>query len=298
MNNFNYHYLKDYRSLDFKIEKVNLTFFLDLNKTKVINNMIIKRINFNSKSRKIIFDGVDLKLISLKLNGVKLEPEQYLVLKNKLIIFDIFLDDFNLEFITEIYPIINTSLEGLYVSNNMLYTQNEPQGFRKITYFIDRPDNMSLYTTKIVADKTKFPHLLSNGNKISSGILKNNKHFVIWEDPFYKPSYLFALVAGKFFEKKGVFKTKSKKRINISIYSDKKDLSILDFALTSLKKAMLWDEQNFDRECDLNSYKIVAVDSFNMGAMENKGLNIFNSQINLFPVVYPDKLLKKKKKIF
>ena len=176
----------------------------------------------------------------------------------------------------KIYPHKNTELEGLYKSNGMFCTQNEPEGFRRITYFLDRPDVMAKYTTKVMADK-KYPILLSNGNKKDSGDLEDNRHFCVWEDPFAKPSYLFALVAGDLGSVKDSFQTMSGRDIELNIYCDIGNESKCFHAMESLKKAMKWDEDKYGREYDLDIYNIVAVDSFNMGAMENKGLNIFNS---------------------
>jgi aminopeptidase N len=183
---------------------------------------------------------------------------------------------FTLQIKTKIYPHKNTELEGLYKSNGMFCTQNEPEGFRRITYFLDRPDVMAKYTTKVIADK-KYPTLLSNGNKKECGEVENNRHFCVWEDPFAKPSYLFALVAGDLGNITESFTTMNEREIELNIYCDKGNEPKCFHAMESLKKAMTWDEEKYAREYDLDIYNIVAVDSFNMGAMENKGLNIFNS---------------------
>ena len=159
----------------------------------------------------------------------------------------------------------------------MFCTQCEPEGFRKITYYLDRPDVLSSFTTRIEADKTLYPVLLSNGNKTDSGDLADGRHWVSWEDPFKKPSYLFALVAGNLKSVDDNFTTCSGRKVQLQIFVEEKDLDKCDFAMTSLKKAMKWDEDVYGREYDLDIFMIVAVDDFNMGAMENKGLNIFNS---------------------
>lgn len=185
---------------------------------------------------------------------------------------------FDLEIVTRINPKANTALEGLYLSKDMLCTQCEAQGFRKITYFIDRPDVMAKYTTTLVADKSRYPVLLSNGNRIASGELKNGRHWVKWEDPFKKPSYLFALVAGRLECVEDRYVTRSGKEVTLQIFVEKHDLDKCDHAMQSLKNAMRWDEENYGREYDLNLYMIVAISHFNMGAMENKGLNVFNTK--------------------
>ena len=180
-----------------------------------------------------------------------------------------------------ISPISNTALEGLYYSNGLLVTQNEPEGFRKIAYSIDRPDNLIKFQVRIEALSSDFPVLLCNGNRIQIGNLSHGKHFVIWEDPHPKPSYLFALVGGKLEKKTKVFTTISNKKVELEIYTEPKNISKTEFALDALARAMAWDEQTFGLEYDLDLYMIVAVSDFNMGAMENKGLNIFNSKLLL-----------------
>ncbi|MGZ5209105.1 MAG: aminopeptidase N [Sulfuricurvum sp.] len=179
--------------------------------------------------------------------------------------------------ITRLYPDENTALEGLYRSGGIWCTQNEPEGFRRITYFIDRPDVMTKFTTKIIANREISPVLLGNGNLIGTATLENGKHLAIWEDPIPKPSYLFALVAGDLGSIHDTFITMSGKKVDLAIYCDRGNESKCHHAMRSLKKAMKWDEETYGREYDLSVYNIVAVDSFNMGAMENKGLNIFNS---------------------
>ena len=188
---------------------------------------------------------------------------------------------FTLVIENQINPKDNTILEGLYASGDILCTQNEPEGFRRITYFLDRPDVMAKYTTKIIADKKRFPVLLSNGNPIDKGELENGKHFVTWEDPFAKPSYLYALVAGDLGVVEDKYTTKSGREVLLQIFCDKGNEDKCSHAMQSLKKSMKWDEERFGLEYDLDIYMIVAVDSFNMGAMENKGLNIFNSSLVL-----------------
>jgi len=187
-------------------------------------------------------------------------------------------DKFELEITNILKPQENTTLEGLYKSGNILCTQCEAQGFKKITPFLDRPDVMAAYSCTIIADKTKYPVLLSNGNLVKSGKLDNNRHFVTWKDPFKKPGYLFALVAGNLDHIKDEFKTCSGKIVDLKIYSEKENIDKCSHAMESLKQAMEWDEKRFGLEYDLNLYQIVAINDFNAGAMENKGLNIFNSK--------------------
>lgn len=182
---------------------------------------------------------------------------------------------------TEINPEANSSLEGLYLSDGAYCTQCEAEGFRRITYYLDRPDVLAKFTTKITADKASFPFLLSNGNKIGEGELENGRHWVQWEDPYAKPSYLFALVAGDFDLLEDTFTTKSGREVALQIFVDKGNLNRAPHAMTSLKNSMKWDEERFGLEYDLDIYMIVAVDFFNMGAMENKGLNVFNSKFVL-----------------
>ena len=182
---------------------------------------------------------------------------------------------------TNLEPAQNTSLQGLYQSGEGICTQCEAEGFRQITYMLDRPDVLARYTTKITADKTKYPYLLSNGNRIASGELEDGRHWVEWNDPFPKPSYLFALVAGDFDLLQDTFTTKSGREVALELYVDRGNLDRASWAMESLKKSMKWDEDRFNLEYDLDIYMIVAVDFFNMGAMENKGLNIFNSKFVL-----------------
>ena len=268
--------LEDYGPSPFLISDVYLTFDLHETETLVSSILKIERNKSSNNAKELILDGQDLKLVSLKLDGEVLTKDKYTLLSEKLII-PVSKNSFTLEVETKINPLGNTALQGLYRSGNIYCTQNEPEGFRRITYFIDRPDNMATYKTKIIADKKQCPVLLSNGNPINSGDLKNGKHFVEWHDPFFKPSYLFALVAGDLGLLSDKFITQSKRTIDLRIYSDKGNEDKCKFAMESLKKAMKWDEDTFGLEYDLDIYMIVAVDAFNMGAMENKGLNIFNS---------------------
>ncbi|MEA3521702.1 MAG: aminopeptidase N [Campylobacterota bacterium] len=264
-------YLSDYKPSAFAIIKCDLIFDIFDTHTLVTNTMQMQ-CEFDNKT--LILNGEHLKLESLTCNAKRLEDyelsDTYLSINNLPKIF-------TLEIVTRIYPHNNTELEGLYHSADMFCTQNEPEGFRRITYFLDRPDVMSVFTTKVIADKNIAPILLSNGNFLESGDLENGRHFVTWHDPFMKPTYLFALVAGDLGFINDSFKTMSGREIELNIYCDHGNENRCYHAMSSLKKAMKWDEEVYGREYDLDIYNIVAVDSFNMGAMENKGLNIFNS---------------------
>jgi len=264
-------YLKDYQKTPYRVESINLEVEIFNDFTIVKNtSQFIKQ---SDDSSQIELDGVNLELLSIKLNGADLKDYST---DEKSLIFKANGNEFTLECVTKIYPDKNTALEGFYKSGDILCTQCEAQGFRKITYAIDRPDNMSRYTVKLIADKEKYPTLLSNGNLVGSGI-QDDKHWTCWEDPFHKPSYIFAMVAGNLSKKVGQFTTKSNRVVSLEVYVEEKDLNKCDYALESLKRSMKWDEETYNLEYDLDVFMIVAVDSFNMGAMENKGLNIFNS---------------------
>ena len=216
-------------------------------------------------------------MLDIKCNGRVLKPDEYKLTDEKLIITDI-VDEFCLVIISKNYPQNNKSLEGLYLSEGMYCTQCEAEGFRKITFFPDRPDVMSLYRTRIIACKTTFPVLLSNGHLIDSGDLQYGRHYAVWEDPFPKPSYLFALVAGDLTCVEDSFTTISGKTISLKIFVEHGEEKRCQYAMMSLKNAMALDEQKFGLEYDLDVFMVVAVSHFNIGAMENKGLNIFNSR--------------------
>lgn len=268
-------FLKDYRPLEYFIKEVHLTFLLDPQETVVHSKMKVNRnrdLPYTSKSLEL--DGSHLKLLSIFIDGRRLEEGEYEIREHSLYIKHI-PEDCVLETTCQISPIENTQLEGLYLSSHFFCTQNEPEGFRHITYFLDRPDNMALFTTKIVADK-KYRYLLSNGNLIEEGE-EGDSHFAVWQDPFLKPSYLFALVAGDFGLIEDAFITMSNREVQLKIFCEKGDEPKCHFAMQSLKKAMKWDEEVFHLEYDLDIFMIVATPFFNMGAMENKGLNIFNS---------------------
>ena len=269
-------YLKDYQASNFLIKNCFLCFHLDPDHTVVQSKLELQK-NPNSKAGNDLFlNGEQLKLHHIKIDGKTLKTTDYeldelgLRLKNCP-------DEFVLELENSINPAANTSLNGIYLGEGIFCSQNEPEGFRRITYFLDRPDNMSIFTVKIIADKKAFPILLSNGNLIEKGDLAAGKHFVLWQDPFKKPSYLFALVAGDLAKLEDIYQSPTGKKVKLEFFAKAKDIDKCHFALQALKDAMLWDEQVYQRVYDLDLYMIVAVDIFNSGAMENKGLNIFNT---------------------
>ncbi len=277
------HHLSDYQPSLFSIHSIYLTFDLSPNKTRIINSMNLQR-KGEDKTSQLILNGENIKLLSVSLEGVLLTRDEYQVTKDFLILTTI-KDRFSLEIETEVYPQNNTSLNGLYRTSGNYCTQCEAEGFRNITYYLDRPDVLAAFTTKIIADKTDNRVLLSNGNLIDSGSLPDNRHFAVWQDPHLKPCYLFALVAGNLAVVQDTFITQEGRKVDLKIYVEEKNLDKCDHAMKSLKKAMLWDEQRFGLSYDLDIYMIVAVDDFNMGAMENKGLNVFNSK---FVLAKPD----------
>jgi len=268
-------FLADYQAALFSLKTVNLTVSLNDNCTQVINEMTVSRQGQHHEA--LTLDGEQLTLVSVAINDQQLTSEQYHVSAQNLSLKTAE-NNFKLTIVTEINPVDNTSLEGLFKSGDAFCTQCEAEGFRRISYYLDRPDVMAVFTTKVIADKTLYPYLLSNGNKVAQGDLADNKHFVTWHDPFPKPCYLFALVAGDFDLLTDIFTTNSGRDVALEIFVDKGNLHKAEHAMASLKKSMTWDEETFGLEYDLDIYMIVAVDFFNMGAMENKGLNVFNSK--------------------
>ena len=267
-------HLKEYTTPPFVIEKVKLHFDLGETQTVVTSAMSMRR---DSGEMPLRLDGRNLLLSLVKLDGRVLTDDEYQVDEESLTIAEV-PEVFVLEIQTLIKPQENTSLDGLYKSSGNFCTQCEAQGFRKITYYLDRPDVMTLFTTTIVADKGKYPVLLSNGNLIAQAELGDGRHSATWQDPFKKPCYLFALVAGQLEFIEDSFTTMSGREVVLRIYVERHNLDKCSHAMHSLKRAMRWDEQVYGREYDLDIYMIVAVDDFNMGAMENKGLNVFNSK--------------------
>ncbi|WP_426370495.1 aminopeptidase N [Pseudocolwellia sp. HL-MZ7] len=278
MTEFTARYLSDYKKSAFNISTIDLTFQLDDTQTLVTNVMSITRTS--DEVEPLILQGEELELVSITVNGQALPTESYVQTATQLEI-NVAETDFELVIETQVNPVKNTSLEGLFKSGGAFCTQCEAEGFRRITYYLDRPDVMSIFSTKVIADKASYPFLLSNGNKVDSGDLPNGSHFAKWQDPFPKPCYLFALVAGSFDLLSDTFTTCSGREVVLEIFVDKGNLSKAHHAMASLKHSMKWDEETFGLEYDLDIYMIVAVDFFNMGAMENKGLNVFNSKFVL-----------------
>lgn len=272
-------YLKDYKAPAFTITTTKLTFVLDPVKTHVQAELAFKKLD--ASVRDLVLDGEELELVSVKLNGKTLiKHKDYCCDDAHLTIFNT-PKAFTLTTEVIINPQANSTCSGLYLSGGIFCTQNEPHGFRRITYFLDRPDVLSKFTTTIRADARLYQKLLANGNLIKQRKLRNQQLEAVWEDPFKKPCYLFALVAGNLGCLSSHHTTPSKRKIKLKIYTTPSRIHEAKWAMQCLKKAMCWDEKEFNLECDLDLYQIVAVDDFNFGAMENKGLNIFNSRVLL-----------------
>ena len=270
--------LADYRPPAFLIDTVELTFRLEPNATRVVSKLAIRR---NGQHAEPLFlNGERLKPVSFAIDGQPFTDGGYVITEEGMTLTDL-PDAFVLETEVEIDPEGNKALEGLYMSGGRFCTQCEAEGFRKITWFMDRPDVLSRYTVRIEADKVAYPRLLANGNRVEAGDLDGGRHYAVWNDPFPKPCYLFALVAGELDELKDSFVTMSGRRIDLSIFVDTGMAPRAAYAMDALKRAMKWDEEAYGREYDLDLFMIVAVRDFNFGAMENKGLNIFNSSLLL-----------------
>ena len=268
-------YRKDYQSPSHTITHIDLTFDLHDTATQVTAISQVKQIK---ESDTLVLDGEQLKLLEIEINGQIWN--EYKEAEGRLEIYNL-PTEFELVVKTKINPEGNSALEGLYKSGGAFCTQCEAEGFRRITYYLDRPDVLAKFTAKVIADKNNYPYLLSNGNRVESGELENGRHWVKWEDPHPKPAYLFALVAGDFDVLRDQYVTQSGRNVELEIFVDKGNLNRAGHAMTSLINSMKWDEERFGLEYDLDIYMIVAVDFFNMGAMENKGLNVFNSKFVL-----------------
>ena len=268
--------LSEYTPPNFQIDRVFLDFDLDPARTRVKSRLELTRL----APGPLELDGDEISLKSIKVDGKDLKRTDYRLNQTHLVLKNL-PDSCVLEIETECAPEKNSTLMGLYVSGGRFCTQCEAEGFRRMTYYPDRPDVMSVFKVRIEADKKKYPYLLANGNCIEEGDLKGSKHYAIWEDPFKKPAYLFALVAGEFDILEDSFTTMSGRDIPLTIYVDPGDASRAKYAMDSLIRSMKWDEDVFGREYDLDRFMIVAVRDFNFGAMENKGLNIFNSALLL-----------------
>src|SRR5438128_4345100 len=274
--------LEDYRPPDWLVESVELDVSLDSTATRVRAALTLRPNGNGAAPAPLLLHGDALTLRSIALDGTALPPEQFAAAADRLTIAQPPQRPFRLEIETVADPSANTQLQGLYRSGSIYCTQCEAEGFRRITYFPDRPDVMAVYTTRIEAEKADAPVLLANGNLVASGdVPGTNRHFAVWHDPFPKPSYLFALVAAKLACVEDRFRTISDREVTLRIYVEPGKESRCVYAMDSLKRAMRWDETAFGREYDLDVFMIVAVSDFNMGAMENKGLNIFNDKYGL-----------------
>ena len=274
-------YLKDYKKPDYKIRTVDLTFDLDEQNTTVKSVLhLVADYDVPKGGHPLVLDGRELELKSIKIDGEAVDERAYSLDDESLTIYNP-PADFKLEIETVIHPKANTKLEGLYVSNGTFCSQNEPEGFRRITYFLDHPDVMSVYTTTLIADKSKYPVMLSNGNPIKEETLPDGKTAVTWFDPFPKPCYLFCVVVGDLGSIHDTYTTKSGRLVKLGLYVEHGEEPKAEWGLESLKRAMKWDEDVYGLEYDLDLFNIVAVSDFNMGAMENKGLNLFNSSCAL-----------------
>ena len=270
-------HLKDYKPSAYLIDKTELRFELDEKDTVVKSTLNIrKNPEVKENSSALILNGEHIQPTKVSLNGKELAENQYTVTDSTLTIKDV-PRAFKLQIQNHLNPKANDTLNGLYVTNGVLCTLCEAESFRRLTYFIDRPDILSSYKTTLVADKKKYPYLLSNGIVTSKGNLKNGKHWVTWSDSIPKPSYLFVMVAGQFDIAEDTYQTKSGRDIKIQIYVEKGKADQCGLALDVLKKAMRWDEETYGREYDLNTYKIVTVDDFDASADENTGINIFKT---------------------
>jgi aminopeptidase N len=272
-------YLSDYQPSNFLIDSVDLRVRLDPTATEVSSALTI-RANHDDESQVLTLNGEDLSLVYIRVDGQVLSDSEYVLTEDGLQI-QLAGREFLVEIQTVINPQANSRLEGLYLSDGIFCTQCEAEGFRRITYYLDRPDVMAVYTTRIESPAALAPVLLSNGNLVESGTMKNAWHYAVWHDPFPKPCYLFALVAGDLVCQQRPFITAEGKAVSLEVYVKQHHASLCDHALLSLENSMRWDEQTFGRCYDLNRYMIVAVDAFNMGAMENKGLNVFNARFVL-----------------
>ncbi|ENV37531.1 aminopeptidase N [Acinetobacter venetianus RAG-1 = CIP 110063] len=264
-------YLKDYQKPSFLVESINLDIQVYDDHTIVDSTLVMKR----QAAGALTLLGRDLELKSIQLNGQMLSADQYVLDSEQLQITDA-PDEVILQTQVIIHPESNTQLEGLYKAGDLFVTQNEPEGFRKITFYPDRPDVLSVFTTRVEADK-KYPVLLANGNLLETGEAGDGRHFAIWQDPTKKPSYLFACVIGDLAVLKDRYTTSEGRDVALEIYAIEKDIPKCHIAMEALKHSMRWDEEHYGRPYDLDNYMIVAVSQFNMGAMENKGLNIFNT---------------------
>src|SRR6201994_3869574 len=270
--------LADYQPPNWLVETVDLDVSLHPTASRVRATLRLKPNPEAPAAAPLALDGDGLTLASIRLDGAPLAAESFAATPDRLSIAQPPQRPFTLEIETLVDPTANTQLSGLYRAGDTYCTQCEAEGFRRITYYPDRPDVMAVYTTRIEADKAEAPGLLANGNLPGSGALPGGKHFAVWHDPWPKPAYLFALVGGKLGHIEDSFVTASGRNVGLRIYVEPGKEDRAGYAMDSLKRSMRWDEQAFGREYDLDIFMIVAVSDFNMGAMENKGLNVFNDK--------------------
>jgi aminopeptidase N len=270
--------LEEYQPAPYEILQTQLLFRLDPERTRVKSRLTLKSRAGTASAAPLVLDGEELKLVSLRLDGAELGNNAYALTPDALTLHELPAGEFTLEIETEISPAANKALSGLYLAEDIYCTQCEAEGFRRMTYFYDRPDALSVYSVRIEAKKSAAPVLLSNGNLTASGDLEDGRHFAEWHDPHPKPSYLFALVGADLGVIGDEFVTASGRKVELRIYVEHGKERMADYAMDSLKRSMKWDEERFGREYDLDIFMIVAVSSFNMGAMENKGLNVFNDK--------------------
>ena len=256
-------YLKDYQAPPFVIDKVDLQFELIPNRTIVTSILEVRRVGDAGENQDLVLNGESLELLEVTVDGQILSATDYEYADNQLTLHKV-ADTFALKTVVAIEPEKNTQLSGLYQSSGNYCTQCEAEGFRRITFFLDRPDVLAIFSVKIIADKTDFPVLLSNGNPQESGELDNGKHFAIWHDPHPKPSYLFALVAGKLERVTDAFVTMNNRQVELNIYAESHNIDKCDYALGALVRSMEWDEKVYGREYDLDIYNVVAVDDLSL----------------------------------
>jgi aminopeptidase N len=272
------HYLKDYRPWEFELQATELEIRIEQSSAEVSSRLRLCRSPEAEAGCPLFLDGEDLEILEIRMNDRLLAPREFLQDSRGLTIFSVPDGFFDLVTRVRIFPDTNTALEGLYRAGRMLCTQCEAEGFRKITFYPDRPDVMAPFRVRLEADQGIYPVLLANGNPVKRETLAEGRHAVVWEDPFPKPAYLFALVAGDLFCLKDTFRTAEGLDVSLEIYTEYENADKCDHAMASLKKAMVWDEKVFGLCYDLSTYMVVVTNDFNMGAMENKGLNIFNSK--------------------
>jgi len=271
----------DYKPTNYSMSHVELSFILD-HETLVTATSTFEQRPGCPSTLTLQGDGSLMNLRSLAVDGFPISSDQYQLTNTELTLLVPDLPaKFDLTVVTSFKPAENSELAGLYYSSSSFCTQCEAEGFRRITYAYDRPDVLSTYRVRLEATRDSCPVLLSNGNRVDAGELANGRHFAVWEDPFPKPSYLFALVAGNLFHLESTFETASGRTVELGIFTEHQYSDQLEHAMDSLKRSMKWDEDKFGLECDLDMYNIVAVSDFNMGAMENKGLNVFNTSATL-----------------